>query len=34
MTNLKKLAVLGAVILAVGSTSVMAFAASNPAVPA
>jgi hypothetical protein len=34
MTNLKKLAVLGAVVLAVGSTSVMAFAATNIATPA
>lgn len=34
MTNLKKLAVLGAVVLAVGSTSVMAFAASTAATPA
>ncbi|MFA9422183.1 MAG: hypothetical protein ACERLG_01305, partial [Sedimentibacter sp.] len=34
MTNLKKLAVLGAVVLAVGATSVTAFAASNFRTPA
>ncbi|WP_019227869.1 DUF2680 domain-containing protein [Sedimentibacter sp. B4] len=34
MTNLKKLAVLGAVVMAIGTTTVTAFAAANFATPA